>query len=203
MIYYIFAANYQHAIYCAKQNGLYLSNVTRNVHYINHEEQLLGISKNENIEFIFFVTFRQHPRYPQISERVRILEHISDSKMPIYREEEHKMEEPTDTFWWKLVHLDPTLIRGLVMATILLLSSIGILVSPEVPNSLIGFIATVLAIVQALWTRPAVTPNAKVAVVVPDPVNAPEVVEAGNATTTATTKDIIEAARASGGSNEN
>lgn len=202
MRYYIFAANYQHAVSCAKKNGLYLNNRTSGVRYINHEQQLLGILKNENIEFIFYETFHQHPRYFQISEQIRLIEHKSDSMMPVYRKEEHKMEEPTDTFWWKLVHLDPTLLRGLIMAAVLLLSSLGILVSPEVPNSLIGFIATALAIVQALWTRPAVTPNAKVAVVVPDPVNAPEIVEAGDATTTATTKDIVEAARASGGSNE-
>jgi hypothetical protein len=200
MRYYIFAANLSHAMYCAKQNGV--NPRSQSFVYVNSEEQLHGVLKNENIEFIFYETFYQHPRYLQISEQVRMIELVSDSIMPVYREEEHKVEEPTDTFWWKLVHLDPTLLRGLIMAAVLLLSSLGILVSPEVPNSLIGFIATVLAIVQALWTRPAVTANARVAVLVPDPVNAPEIVEAGDATTTATTKDIVEAARASGGSNE-
>lgn len=108
------------------------------------------------------------------------------------------MEPINDTFWWRLVHLNPALIRGIVMAAVLLAASLGILISPGLPDTLIGFIATALAIVQALWTRSAVTANARVAVSVPDPINFPNVVAAGDATTSATPKDIIDAARASG-----
>ena len=103
-------------------------------------------------------------------------------------------ENPKDNFWWKLVHLDPALLRGAIMALVLLLSSIGIVLSPEVPNSLIGFIAAILAVIQAVWTRPAVTPNAMVAVYVPDPINNPQIVAAGEAITTAPDKDIVSAA---------
>lgn len=95
---------------------------------------------------------------------------------------------------WRLVHLEPALFRGLIMAIVLLLSSIGIVVSPDIPNSLIGFLATVLAIIQAVWTRPSVTANARVAVLVPDPINAPEIVAAGEAVTTADDGAIITAA---------
>jgi hypothetical protein len=200
MKYYIFAANYQHALNCARQHDLNPKDIT----YVNHEERLFGILKNEGIEFIFYETFSQHPRYHEIEAQILLIESLSDSFMQsyMYNKKELKMGEPTDTFWWRLVHLNPTLIRGVVVSLVLLISSFGILISPEVPNSLIGFIAAILAMVQALWTRPAVTANARVAVYVPDPINAPGVVEAGNATTTATPKDIIDAARASGETND-
>lgn len=185
MRFYIFAKNYQHAVYCAR-TILRLDN--RNFTYVSEERQLLGIRKDKNIEFFFYETFHEHPRAFELEQRVRML--LAIDRTP--------QVQPNDTLWWRLVNLNPALLRGLIMATVLLLSSVGILVSPEVPNSLIGFIATVLAIVQALWTRGAVTPNAKVAVFVPDPVNAPHVVEAGDAATTAGGAQIITAARTSG-----
>jgi len=98
----------------------------------------------------------------------------------------------------KFAAMDPALIRGIVVAIVGLLSSLGIAVSPQLPDTLIGVVLAVLAIVQALWTRTAVTPNAKVAVVVPDPINAPEIVAAGEAATTAPNHEIISAARAAG-----
>lgn len=105
-------------------------------------------------------------------------------------------------FMNRLAIMNPALLRGLVMALVWFLASIGIMISPGVPDALIGTLAAILAVVQALWTRPAVTPNAKVAVYVPDPINAPEVVAAGNAVTTATSIDIVAAARAAGDENE-
>lgn len=99
-----------------------------------------------------------------------------------------------NSFLWKLVNLDPALLRGLIMAVIWILASIGVAVTPELPNSLIGAIAAILAVVQAIWTRPEVTANARVSVYLPDPVNAPNVVAAGEAVTTATTAAIIDAA---------
>jgi hypothetical protein len=186
---YIFAANYAHAVHCAKEYGLKIGSA--NVIYVSDHRLLLGITKTKNVEFIFYDTFPDHLDYFEIIQRVRVIESISGR-------EEDVMEQPTDTFWWKLVHLDPALIRGLVMAGVLVASSLGILISPDVPNSFIGFIAALLAIIQAVWTRQAVTPNAKVAVIVPDPINAPGIVKPGNAVTDATPAAIIDAARASG-----
>lgn len=97
-------------------------------------------------------------------------------------------------FWHRLVQLDPALLRGLVMATVFLLGTLGVVVTPELPDALVGWIAVVLAIVQALWTRGAVTPNKKVLVYVPDPIEKPNAVEAGEAVTLASTVAILEAA---------
>lgn len=98
-------------------------------------------------------------------------------------------------FWYRLVHLDPALFRGLVVAVVALLASIGILVSPDLADSLVGAVVALSAIVQALWTKPAVTPNDKVVVYVPDPVSQPGQVAPGNAVTSATNSEIVEAAR--------
>lgn len=106
--------------------------------------------------------------------------------------------EPQDSFWWKLVHLDPAIFRGLVMAAVLVLGSVGIFVSDELANNLVIAWVAIMAVVQALWTRRAVTANARVAVAVPDPVNAPDVVAPGEAATDAPAAAIIEAARTPG-----
>lgn len=102
---------------------------------------------------------------------------------------------PPNNLWWRLMNLDPALWRGLIIAVFALLGTIGVSVIPGLPDQIIGLIWIVSAIVQALWTRQAVTPNAKVAVSVPDPVNSPNVVEAGEATTTAPDRQILEAAK--------
>lgn len=103
------------------------------------------------------------------------------------------------TLWWRLVHLDPALLRGAVVAVVALLGALGILVSPQLPDVLIGAWAAMAAVVQALWTRPAVTANARVVVWAPDPVGSPRTVAAGEATSTTTASDaaIIGAARES------
>jgi uncharacterized membrane protein YfcA len=98
-------------------------------------------------------------------------------------------------FMWRLVHLEPALWRALVMAVVALAGSVGILISPDLPESLLGVLGAVLAIVQMMWTRGAVTPNAKVVVSAPDPIGDPATVTAGEATTEASTKDILDAAR--------
>jgi len=105
------------------------------------------------------------------------------------------VEENKDSVWWKLVNLDPALLRGLITAGVMFLASFGLILAPGVPDAAVGFISVIFLMAQALWIRPSVTPNAKVAVSVPDPVNAPHVVEAGEAKTTASNADILDAAK--------
>ena len=100
-----------------------------------------------------------------------------------------------DTLWWRLVHLEPALLRGAVVAVVALLSAVGILVAPGIPDALLGAWGAAAAIVAAVWTRPAVTANARVVVEAPNPISEPEKVVAGEAITTASRTDIIDAAR--------
>jgi len=100
-----------------------------------------------------------------------------------------------DTVWWRLVHLEPTVLRGAITGTVGLAAAGGILISPGLPDALLGALVPILALVQLLWTRPAVTANARVAVEVPDPVRDPGTVVSGAAVTTATGAEIITAAR--------
>lgn len=102
---------------------------------------------------------------------------------------------PEDSFWYRLTKLEPAVWRGLIVAVVTLLASFGVLISPAIPDALVGLIAVVVPLVQALWTRASVTANARVAVLVPDPVNDPSKVEAGEAVTTATNAEILGAAR--------
>lgn len=106
--------------------------------------------------------------------------------------------EPQDNFIWRLTHLNPAVYKGLVLAVVWVLASVGVAVSPNVPDSIIGLIAAVLAVVQALWTRGSVTPNAKVVSYLADPVNAPQHISPGEAVTTASDRAIISAAKNSG-----
>ena len=102
--------------------------------------------------------------------------------------------EDRNTFLWRLVHLEPVVLRGVIVSLLMLLASLGIIISPQLPDELIAFLAAVAALYQALWTRSAVTPNAKVVVAAPDPVNRPNVITAGEATTTAHAAAILDAA---------
>jgi hypothetical protein len=190
--YYIFAANARHADHYAKELGLGGINQP-NVRYIYSPEQLWGVYKYPNDEFLFYETFWEHPKAHEIYEQFEIIERTG-VRAP-YLREELPMEENKDTFWWKLIHLDPVLLRGAIMASVALLASFGLIVAPGVPDALVGFIGVIFLAGQALWTRSSVTPNAKVAVSVPDPVNALHVVEAGEARTTASNTEILEAAK--------
>lgn len=99
-----------------------------------------------------------------------------------------------DTFLWRVVHLEPALLRGVVMAVVALLAGFGIVVSPDVPDATVLVLVAVLALVQAVWTRPAVTANARVVVEAPEPVRQPDAVVAGEAVTRASNADILGAA---------
>jgi len=100
-----------------------------------------------------------------------------------------------DTFWWRLVHLEPTVLRGVLTGLLGLAGALGILIAPGLPDTILGFWVPLMAVVQLLWTRPAVTANARVVVEAPDPVGAPGTVAPGEATTTATNGQILEAAK--------
>ena len=106
--------------------------------------------------------------------------------------------EPNDSVWWKLVHLEPTLLRGVFTGAIGLAGTLGVFIIPGLPDQILGFWVPLMAILQVILTRPAVTANARVLALVPDPVNAPQVVAAGEATTTASLKDITRAVQESG-----
>jgi len=86
-----------------------------------------------------------------------------------------------DTFWWKFVHLHPSILRGAVIAVASLAGALGFVVSDQKLAAFLTAIAALLAMVQALWTRGAVTPNAKVVVYKPDPVNHPAELAPGEA----------------------
>lgn len=101
-----------------------------------------------------------------------------------------------DSVWWRLIYLNPALWRGLVVSVVALLASAGVIIAPAVPDATISVIVIVAAIVQAVWTRRGVTPNGKVVVYVPDPVNRPDEVSAGAATTGAGDDAVLAAARA-------
>lgn len=116
---------------------------------------------------------------------------------PVTKDEEG---QPQDTFWWKLLNLQPATWRGLVTAVFVFLAALGIKVVPEIPDATFLIILAILPIAQGLWTKRAVTPNAKVAVRVPDPVNQPAEIEAGPATVPADVpaQDILVAATEKG-----
>jgi hypothetical protein len=106
---------------------------------------------------------------------------------------------PKDTVLWRLVNLQPATWRGVVTAAFVLIAAFGIKVAPEIPDAAFLVILAVLPVIQGLWTKSAVTPNAKVAVRVPDPVNAPDEIEAGPAVPVDVSHEsIIDAANKEG-----
>jgi hypothetical protein len=100
-----------------------------------------------------------------------------------------------DTFWWRLVHLEPTVLRGVLTGLLGLAGALGILIAPGLPDQILSVWVPLMALVQLLWTRPGVTANARVVVEIPDPIGKPGVVVPGEATTTATNGQIIDAAK--------
>lgn len=103
---------------------------------------------------------------------------------------------PANPSWaWKLAHLNPTLFKGFVMAGIALLGTLGIAVADVKVNAVVGFVTAALLLIQAVWTKPSVTANAKVLALVPDPVDRPAVVVAGEAVTPASDRAVLAAVR--------
>jgi hypothetical protein len=100
-----------------------------------------------------------------------------------------------NSFWWRLVHMNPALFRGGVVAVVTVAGLFGIVVIPGLDEKLVAVWVPLMAIVQAVWTRDGVTPNEKVVVFAPDPVMRPRAVEAGQASTSASDTSIVDAAR--------
>lgn len=190
---YVMAANYRHFSYWCHSNGIF--NFNEHVTYVARPETLWGVIGEES-QFIFYETWRQHPQAAAIYTEYQIAMN-RPKYVPVYVRS--KTVEPTpipnNSFWYKLTKLEPAVYRGLIISIVALLASVGVAISPGVPDALIGFILVVVPIVQALWTRPAVTANARVSVYLPDPQNEPDYVRAGEAVTTATNAEIVEAAK--------
>jgi hypothetical protein len=90
-------------------------------------------------------------------------------------------DETKDGIVWRIVNLNPSIWRGVVAAVFVFLAALGIKVAPDIPDAAWLVVAAVIPLLQAISTRKAVTPNAKVVVRMPDPVNEPTKIEAGEA----------------------
>jgi len=186
--FYVLAKNYMHFRTWCRENDI--SPNIGNARYVAGPEMLMGIDANK-IEFVYYETWREHPQAQEMDELIQQAKVVAKYLKPLPTKEQTMQN---DNFWYRLTKLDPAVFRGLIVSVVALLASVGVAISPGVPDALIAFIVVVVPLAQALWTRPAVTPNARVSVYLPDPINEPEVVEAGEAVTTASDSAIIEAA---------
>jgi hypothetical protein len=99
-------------------------------------------------------------------------------------------------FWQRLAALDPAVLRATIVAVV---GIVGAIVGHTLGNETVDLIVNValglLAIVAGLVIRPAVTPNAKVLAFKPNPVDAPNRIESGEAVATPDQiNDVVEAA---------
>lgn len=185
---YVLAKNYVHFRAWCRQNDI--SPVSAYVRYASSPDVIHGLDGND-VDFIYYETWMEHPQARELDQAVRTVKTLTNNK----EQDMQPTPIPDNSFWYKLTKLEPAVYRGLIVAIVALLASIGVAIAPGLPDAVIGFILVLLPIVQALWTRPAVTANARVAVYLPDPQNEPNYVKAGEATTTATNADILEAAK--------
>jgi hypothetical protein len=113
-------------------------------------------------------------------ELLRGLELLRDDAREIDAE-----QIPEDAgFLWKLVHLNPALYRGFVLAAFAIAGGFGFVASDKTTEAVFLGITALVAIIQALWTRGAVIAKKKVVVYKPDPVDEPTKVAAGEAVST-------------------
>lgn len=68
---YVLAKNYQHFQYWCRSNGVNPN--SQYYRYVDSERTLLGLSAEE-AEFVFYETWREHPDYKAIRDRVFIIE---------------------------------------------------------------------------------------------------------------------------------
>lgn len=85
------------------------------------------------------------------------------------------------SIWWRLVNLQPATWRGIVMAAFALAAALGLKFAPEIPDAAFLVVLAALPVIQGLWTKKAVTPNAKVVIRMPDPIKEPDLITAGPA----------------------
>lgn len=97
----------------------------------------------------------------------------------------------------RIATLQPAVYRGVIISFVALLASLGVIVSPQLSDSLIAVIGSLSTLIAAVWIRSGVTPNAKVLAYTPDP-ESPRVVAAGEAVTTAGDAAILDAVRTVG-----
>lgn len=192
---YIVAANARHADYWKHIHGI--SRNDPNYVYVSNPERLYGLSP-QNSRFIFYETAHEHPQYYRIEEQIRIIESIRGIKPVVIATE---TENPMNRFREildRFIKLEPARFYSLVTGIVGLLVILGVKIIPGLPDAILAVWIPLQVILQAVLIRPAVTANARVAVSVPDPINNPQVVEAGEAITTASNREIIAAAESSG-----
>ena len=114
------------------------------------------------------------------------------------RRRSNPLRDARDTALWRLINLQPAVWRGLVVAAVAIAGTVGLDVAVDLPDNIMLVIIGVLPVLQALYTRGAVTPNAKVVILAPDPVSAPNAIEAGPAAVNSPADEIIDAARSEG-----
>jgi hypothetical protein len=94
-------------------------------------------------------------------------------------------DTPEDAnLWWRLVHLNPVILRGAIVSIFSILATTGLIVGDKKEEAIVTGIFSFVALVQAVWTKPSVTPNQKVIAYKPDPVDEPTKVVAGPAIST-------------------
>lgn len=98
----------------------------------------------------------------------------------------------------RLLKLNPAIVRGLLVTLALVIAQVvgHTVISDDTISQIINGFSAIGSLIGAVWTRGAVTPNAKVVVYKPDPVNS-DTVAAGPATITPTQANqtaVLEAA---------
>lgn len=85
------------------------------------------------------------------------------------------MESKSPNAWQRILVLNPALIRGLLVSLAAILATIlgHTVISDDLITAIIDSFVAVSALVGAVWTRGAVTPNDKVVAYKPDPLGAP------------------------------
>lgn len=68
---YVLAANYQHFRHWCRSNGINPN--SQNYRYVDSEWTLMGVSA-ENAEFVFYETWREHPKAIEIHDRIMMIE---------------------------------------------------------------------------------------------------------------------------------
>lgn len=96
----------------------------------------------------------------------------------------------------RIAALDPAIVRGAIVAVIgLVVAVTGKIIDDATVDLIVNVVLVLLTLLAAIVIRPAVTPNAKVIALKPDPVNQPDRIESGEAVVTQNQiNDVVEAA---------